>query len=232
MFQYLNIYNYYALWYAGTIGLMFYLIRRLINRLIHIDKSMYNTRLKRHIANYNVLLVKLQLFCNDDKNKSIIANLMNPDLNIFLLINWFIFDKRGKIPLLSKTNYNEKMDDTNSDDTNSDDTISNTNLSTEELYYFDTYDEYLLNERIFTLNLFNTDNEDRVNVIEIRSGGKVYHTNIAQLNFFHWLVENNIYDYVIENREEMELEMKQDMPQDMPLDMPQDMPQDMQQVME
>jgi len=171
---------------------------------------MYNTRLKRHIANYNVLLVKLQQFCNDDKNKSIIANLMNPDLNIFLLINWFIFDKRGKIPLLSKTNYNEKMDDTNSDDT-----ISNANLSTEELYYFDTYDEYLLNVRIFTLNLFNTDNEDRVNVIEIRSGGNVYHTNIAQLNFFHWLVENNIYDYVIENREEMELEMKQDMPQDM-----------------
>ena len=229
MFQYLNIFNYYTLWYVGTMGLMFYLIYKLITRLTNIDKSMYNTRLKRHIAKYNVLLVKLQQFCNDDKNKSIIANLMNPDLNIFLLINWFIFDKQGKIPLLSKTNHNEKIDDTNSedtnsedtnsDDTNSDDTISNANLSTEELYYFDTYDEFVLNTQIYTHKLFNTDNEDRVNVIEIRSGGNVYHTNIAQLNFFHWLVENNIYDYVIENREEMELEMKQDMPQDMEQDM-------------
>ena len=206
MFQNLNIFNYYTLWYVGTMGLTFYLIYKLITRLINIDKSLYNARLKIHIAKYNVLLVKLQQFCNDDKNKSIIANLMNPDLNIFLLINWFIFDKQGKIPLLSETNHDEKMDDTNSDDT-----ISNANLSTEELYYFDTYDEYLLNERIFTLNLFNTDNEDRVNVIEIRSGGKVYHTNIAQLNFFHWLVENDIYDYVVENREKMEQEMKQDM---------------------
>ena len=213
MFQYLNILNYYTLWYVGTMGLMFYLIYKLITRLTDIDKSLYNARLKIHIAKYNVLLVKLQQFCNDDKNKSIIANLMNPDLNIFLLINWFIFDKRGKIPLLSKTNYNEKMDDTNSDDTNSDDTISNANLSTEELYYFDTYDEFVLNTQIYTHKLFNTDNEDRVNVIEIRSGGKVYHTNIAQLNFFHWLVENNIYDYVVENREKMEQDMKQDMEQ-------------------
>ena len=158
MFQYLNILNYYTLWYAGMIGLLFYLVNKLINKLTDIDNSLHNAKMKTGIAKYNALLVKLQQFCNNDKHKSMIANMLNPNLNILSLINWFIFDKQGKIPLLLEMNYTETSDD-NSDDT-SDETsneTSNDNLdasvNTEELEYFDTYNEFEINNKIYTYKL-------------------------------------------------------------------------------
>ena len=54
----------------------------------------------------------------------------------------------------------------------------------------------------------NSINQDNINVIEIYSSNKCYYTNMAQLHFFYWLVENNIYDYVYQNRDIFQQEIE------------------------
>ena len=137
----------------------------------------------------NLLLDKINLFFNNENNKNILINILNNKYNISLrIIDWFVtnYCKKNNIYWV-KNNYRFVV-------------YLSYKLQL-KAYSKKLFDPFCRRERIYfnydTDNDTDNDNKDKKYLI----------TTVGQLNFFKWMIENNIIDYIIKNYENIESDM-------------------------
>lgn len=126
----------------------------------------------------DLLLSKLYDFYKTDNNYNILLNIINGYNNISLrIIDWFI------------TNYSKKYNIF---------WINNNNR-------FVIYLNYKLQLKAYSKKQF--DPFCRRERITFTIDDKPLVTTVGQLNFFKWIIENNIIDYIINNIKDIEYDM-------------------------
>jgi len=159
----------------------------------------------------NILLNQLKLFYQDEYILNNLFRILNHN-NLFKksketkislrLIDWFVtnYCKKNKIIIQKNNNRNE---------------------------YLNIYNSYKSNLRAFSKQLFdpfrrknilymiyentNYDNTNKINITFSLQYNKVQSnyvkTTIGQINFFKWIIDNNIYEYIVEHKKIIEDDM-------------------------
>ena len=162
----------------------------------------------------NILLNQLKLFYQDEYILNNLFRILNHN-NLFKkskenkislrLIDWFVtnYCKKNKIIIQKNNNRNE---------------------------YLNIYNSYKSNLRAFSKQLFdpfrrknilymiydNTNNANKINItFSLQYNKQQYNkvqsnyvkTTIGQINFFKWIIDNNIYEYIVEHKKIIEDDM-------------------------
>ena len=157
----------------------------------------------------NILLNQLKLFYQDEYILNNLFRILNHN-NLFKkskenkislrLIDWFVtnYCKKNKIIIQKNNNRNE---------------------------YLNIYNSYKSNLRAFSKQLFdpfrrknilymiydNTNNANKINITFSLQYNKLQSnyvkTTIGQINFFKWIIDNNIYEYIVEHKKIIEDDM-------------------------
>ena len=132
------------------------------------------------LNNKNELLMeKITIFYNDENNKNVLINILNNKYNVSLrIIDWFV------------TNYCKKY---------------NIYLLENEMRFV-VYVNYKLQLKSYSKKLFDPFCRRERNYFYY-SEDKYLITTVGQLNFFKWIIENNIIDYIIKNYNNIESDM-------------------------
>ena len=130
----------------------------------------------------NLLLDKLLVFYNKNNNLEKILNIINGENSISLrLIDWFV------------TNYAKKY------------YIVYNVVSKKKKRRFKVYTDYKLKLKAYSKKRF--DPFCRWDRITIPYKSNYIQTTIGQLNFFKWMLENNVLSYIKKNVEKIEEDM-------------------------
>ena len=126
----------------------------------------------------NILLDKLLLYYNENNNMFELIKILNGDYNISLrLIDWFVTNYSKNKSIIYK--------------------IDNKN--------FNVYQNYKLMGKSFKKKKF--DPFCRGDRIMLSHENYSFETTVGQLNFFKWLISNQIFNYILENKNFLENEM-------------------------
>lgn len=155
----------------------------------------------------NILLNQLKIFYQKEKNLNTLFRILNhnnhykksKEKKISLrLIDWFVtnYCKKNKV-IIEKTSKNKKE-------------------------FINIYNSYKSNLRAFSKQLFdpfrrkneiflNYNNKKKL-IFSLTLNNKSKHNNfikttLGQINFFKWIIENNIYNYIKLNKEIIETDM-------------------------
>ena len=128
----------------------------------------------------HLLMDKINLFFINDNNKKILVNILNNEYNISLrVIDWFV------------TNYCKKYNIFWVQDNSRFVVYLNYKLQL-KAYSKKYFDPFCRRDRIYFTYKNNTYLE----------------TTVGQLNFFKWIIENNIINYIKNNYEDIEKDMQ------------------------
>ena len=126
----------------------------------------------------NILLDKLLLYYNENNNMFELIKILNGDYNVSLrLIDWFVTNYSKNKSIIYK--------------------IDNKN--------FNVYQNYKLMGKSFKKKKF--DPFCRGDRIMLSHENYSFETTVGQLNFFKWLISNQIFNYILENKHFLENEM-------------------------
>jgi|TARA_B000000475_G_scaffold229360_1_gene194434 hypothetical protein len=131
--------------------------------------------------NKNKLLMdKINLFFENEVNKKVLINILNNNFNISLrIIDWFVTNYCKKYNIFWVEN-NQRF-------------VVYLNYKLQLKAYSKKYfDPFCRRERIF----FHYKEEDYLE------------TTVGQLNFFKWIIEHNIINYIKNNYEDIEFDMQ------------------------
>ena len=131
--------------------------------------------------NKNKLLInKINLFFENEGNKKILINILNNNFNISLrIIDWFVTNYCKKYNIFWVEN-NQRF-------------VVYLNYKLQlKAYSKKFFDPFCRRERIF----FHYKEE------------KYLETTVGQLNFFKWIIEHNIINYIKNNYEDIEFDMQ------------------------
>lgn len=131
--------------------------------------------------NKNKLLMdKINLFFENDINKKVLINILNNNFNISLrIIDWFVTNYCKKYNIFWIEN-NQRF-------------VVYVNYKLQLKAYSKKYfDPFCRRERIF----FHYKDEEYLE------------TTVGQLNFFKWIIEHNIINYIKNNYEDIEFDMQ------------------------
>lgn len=130
---------------------------------------------KNHIHNNDMLLLSLGKFYNDKNNMKKLINIIEGSYSVSLrLIDWFV------------TNYSKKNN-----------TIIVRNVDN-DVIHFNVYLSYRSQLKAYSKQQFDPfRRRDRMNFYYEK--GKHLETTVGQLNFFRWVIVNNILEYIEEN---------------------------------
>jgi hypothetical protein len=164
------------------------------NPILYSDTSSNNIKKYKIIENYNIIQAKLiiDLF----KIKSI--NDLGFDKKISLrLIDWFVINycKKNKI-IINDVNIYESYKE---------------NLKAYSKKYFDPFKRnsqyyFVFNDKNAELKKIGKNVKNIKKYIENKQFN-IIETTLGQLNFFKWIISNNIYNYIIKNRDKIEKDM-------------------------
>tara|TARA_B100000123_G_scaffold272157_1_gene253805 strand:- start:1078 stop:1809 length:732 start_codon:yes stop_codon:yes gene_type:complete len=157
-----------------------------------------------------LLLVSLNKFYKDNKNKECIKNILTGEGKISLrIIDWFVtnFSKKHNIEYLIKTkNISPKRNQTLKKNTNtklSKKDFSKYNSANKQINIFLSYKSQL---RAYSKKQF--DPFCRRNRIDFYFDETDYiTTTVGQLNFFRWAIQNNVIEYILSNYKVIEKDM-------------------------
>lgn len=123
---------------------------------------------------------KINVFFENDINKNVLINILNNNFNISLrIIDWFVTNYCKKYNIFWVEN-NQRF-------------VVYLNYKLQLKAYSKKYfDPFCRRERIF----FHYKNEDYLE------------TTVGQLNFFKWIIEHNIINYIKNNYEDIESDMQ------------------------
>ena len=153
------------------------------------------------MPNNNILLEPLKKFYSNKNNLNELLVILNHKKKTnqkklsLRLIDWFV------------TNYCKKYK------------ITIHNSKKKE--YINIYDNYKSNLKAFSKKVFDpfrrnnriilnyniTDKKYKILFTNNISNKEYIDTTLGQLNFFKWIIDNNIYYYILENREKIEKDM-------------------------
>ena len=127
-----------------------------------------------------LLMEKINLFFNDENNKKLLVNILNNEYNISLrVIDWFV------------TNYCKK----------------NNIYWVQDNSRFVVYLNYKLQLKAYSKKFFDPFcRRDRIYFYY--QNNTYLETTVGQLNFFKWIIENNIINYIKNNYESIEKDMQ------------------------
>jgi|TARA_B110001452_G_scaffold177939_1_gene149299 hypothetical protein len=127
-----------------------------------------------------LLMDKINMFFENDINKNVLINILNNNFNISLrIIDWFVTNYCKKYNIFWIEN-NQRF-------------VVYLNYKLQLKAYSKKYfDPFCRRERIF----FHYKNEDYLE------------TTVGQLNFFKWIIEHNIINYIKNNYEDIECDMQ------------------------
>ena len=127
-----------------------------------------------------LLMDKITVFFENDINKNVLINILNNNFNISLrIIDWFVTNYCKKYNIFWVEN-NQRF-------------VVYLNYKLQLKAYSKKYfDPFCRRERIF----FHYKNEDYLE------------TTVGQLNFFKWIIEHNIINYIKNNYEDIESDMQ------------------------
>ena len=127
-----------------------------------------------------LLMDKINMFFENDINKNVLINILNNSFNISLrIIDWFVTNYCKKYNIFWIEN-NQRF-------------VVYLNYKLQLKAYSKKYfDPFCRRERIF----FHYKNEDYLE------------TTVGQLNFFKWIIEHNIINYIKNNYEDIEFDMQ------------------------
>ena len=127
-----------------------------------------------------LLMNKINIFFNEENNKKILVNILNNEYNISLrVIDWFV------------TNYCKK----------------NNIYWVQDNSRFVVYLNYKLQLKAYSKKYFDPFcRRDRIYFYY--QNNTYLETTVGQLNFFKWIIENNIVNYIKNNYENIEKDMQ------------------------
>jgi len=133
-----------------------------------------------NINKNDLLMDKINLFFKDEKNKNILIDILNNKFNVSLrIIDWFV------------TNYCKKYNI----------------FWVEDNSRFVVYLNYKLQLKAYSKKFF--DPFCRRDRIYFYYRDDTYlETTVGQLNFFKWIIEHNIINYIKNNYEDIEFDMQ------------------------
>jgi hypothetical protein len=140
----------------------------------------------------DLLLSSLTRFYETDKHINDFENIINNSKLSLRLIDWFTTNyskKYNTIYLIYRDKYNNK-------------TINETS---EPVSQFNVYNSYKSQLKAYSKKQF--DPFCRRERINFNCKGKSFNTTLGQLNFFRWVINNNIIDYINYNLESIEDDM-------------------------
>ena len=145
--------------------------------------SKYNYMSEKYTTQNSLLLDNLLKFYNTDKNLEKIIPIINGESKLSLrLIDWFA------------TNYSKKYF-----------TVYILNKGTSKEKRFKVYLEYKLKLRAYSKKRF--DPFCRWERIYVPHKGYAIQTTLGQLNFFRWILENKVLDYIEKHIDEINADM-------------------------
>ena len=160
----------------------------------------------------NILLNQLKLFYQDEYILNNLFRILNHN-NLFKkskenkislrLIDWFVtnYCKKNKIIIQKNNNRNEYLNIYNS---------YKSNLRAFSKQLFDPFRRKNILYMIYD-NTNNTNNANKINIIFSLQYNKLQSnyvkTTIGQINFFKWIIDNNIYEYIVEHKKIIEDDM-------------------------
>ena len=157
-----------------------------------------------------LLLVSLNKFYQDSKNKECIKNILTGEGKISLrIIDWFVtnYSKKYNIEYLIKTKVNSpRRSQTLKKNTNS--KLSKKDLSkyssaNKQINIFLSYKSQL---RAYSKKQFDPFcRRNRIDFYFDETDSIT--TTVGQLNFFRWALQNNVIDYIMNNYKEIEKDM-------------------------
>ena len=128
----------------------------------------------------DLLMEKITNFYNIEENKNTLINILNNKYNVSLrIIDWFV------------TNYCKK----------------NNIYWLQNDMRFVVYVNYKLQLKAYSKKLFDPFCR-RERIYHYYNDKQYLITTVGQLNFFKWMIENNIIDYIKQNYAEIELDMQ------------------------
>jgi len=133
-----------------------------------------------NINKNDLLMDKINLFFKDEKNKNILIDILNNKFNISLrIIDWFV------------TNYCKKYNI----------------FWVEDNSRFVVYLNYKLQLKAYSKKFFDPFcRRDRIYFYY--KDDTYLETTVGQLNFFKWIIEHNIINYIKNNYEDIEFDMQ------------------------
>lgn len=136
-----------------------------------------------------LLMMSLTRFYHDASNMRTVLPYMNNTSGVSLrMIDWFV------------TNYAKKCNVVIPQTSPSSHTVTE---------YFNVYLNYRSQLKAYSKQQFDPfRRRDRI-LLEYEEGLKHVQTTVGQLNFFRWLITNNVLEYVINNRQVIETDMMQ-----------------------
>jgi hypothetical protein len=164
----------------------------------------------------NILLNQLKLFYQDKYILNRLFRILNHN-NLFKksketkislrLIDWFVtnYCKKNKIIIQKNNNRNEYLNIYNS---------YKSNLRAFSKQLFDPFRRKNILYMIY--NNTNCDNTNKINITFSLQYNKILYnkvqfnyvkTTIGQINFFKWIIDNNIYEYIVEHKKIIEDDM-------------------------
>ena len=151
-----------------------------------INLTTKNNRIIKRSCKQDLLMRSLIDFFNKDKNTSIIVPIITGKSNISLrLIDWFV------------TNYCKKSNVRYS--------ISHNNGKKKE---FNVHVSYKIQLKSFSKKQFDPFRRDE-RIVLIYGKNKTLITTVGQLNFFRWVIKNNILDYIKKHYNLIEKDMNE-----------------------
>lgn len=146
--------------------------------------STYSQNKKPNILdNKDLLMVSLTKFFSQKSNINKVINIINGKSELSLrLIDWFV------------TNYSKKHG------------IIITRILSNNIVHFNVYLSYRSQLKAYSKQQFDPfRRRDRISFIYDKT--KSIETTIGQLNFFRWVIENSIIEYINEHKDEVESDM-------------------------
>lgn len=147
------------------------------------DKRMKTDKRPKILDNKDLLLLSLTKFFSQKSNVNKIKNIINGKSDLSLrLIDWFV------------TNYSKKHG------------VIITRSISNNVVHFNVYLSYRSQLKAYSKQQFDPfRRRDRITFIYEKT--KSIETTIGQLNFFRWVIENNIIEYITDNKETVENDM-------------------------
>jgi hypothetical protein len=141
----------------------------------------------------DLLLYSLKTYYSNDNNLTKLLNIIKFKKSISLrIIDWFA------------TNYSKKHNTIFM--IYKDDEGNKTHKETEDIYsQFNVYNSYKSQLKAYSKKRF--DPFCRRERLDIEINGHYLNTTLGQLNFFRWIINNNIIEYIEENINEIENDM-------------------------